>query len=121
MALTVMVPIAEPGIPVTPYELAIDQARFAGAIGFVANSQPGSVDFLASLAPHVIQRLPGGQASFADKGETPAGSAQRLDDATLKRMVGEYGAAVLAYGHCGSCTSATVRDAVALARLGRSL
>ena len=33
-------------------------------------------------------------------------------------MVAEYGAAVLAYGHCGSCTSATVRDAVAMARLG---
>jgi hypothetical protein len=93
MALTVMVPIAEPGIPVTPYGLAIDPARFAGAIGFVANSQPGSVDFLASLAPRVIERLPGGQASFADKGATPAGSAQRLDDAALKRMVGEYGAA----------------------------
>lgn len=35
MALTVMVPIAEPGVPITPYELAIDPARFAGAIGFV--------------------------------------------------------------------------------------
>jgi mono/diheme cytochrome c family protein len=37
---------------------------------------------------------------------------------SCQRIVGTYGAAVLAHGHCGSCTSATARDAVAMARLG---
>lgn len=82
MALTVMLPTAEPGVPITPYELSINPARFAGTIGFLANSQPGSADFLASLAPHVIKRLPGRQARLADKGRRPRA---RLSGSTTPR------------------------------------
>jgi hypothetical protein len=42
MALSVTLPIAEPGAPDHAYELALDAARFAGLIGFIANSRPGS-------------------------------------------------------------------------------
>ena len=118
MSICVLVPTAEPGVPISPYELCIDPSVFAGAIGFIANSQIGSVDFLESLVPHVVARVPGASPYFDDKGETLQRSSFPLSEKELEEISSQCDAAILAYGHCGSCTSATIRDAVSLARLG---
>jgi hypothetical protein len=118
MSVSVLLPTAEPGVPITPYDLRIDPRRFVGTVGFLANSQIGSIDFLASLAPHVAALVPGVQPFFDDRGETLQRSSFPMDDKELEEIAGRCDAAILAYGHCGSCTSATIRDAVALARLG---
>jgi len=119
MSVTVLVPTAEPGVAITPYSNRIDPQTFAGVVGFAANSLPGSVDFLAALASSILARIPGASARFQDKGDTPQRSSDPLSDVELAEVADSCDAIVLAYGHCGSCTSATVRDAVALARLGR--
>lgn len=118
MSVYALVPTAEPGIPITPYECRIDPDRFSGSIGFLANSQPGSIDFLASLASALMPRFPQAAPYFEDKGDTPQRSSMVMDEVELERARTQCDAVVLAYGHCGGCTSATVRDAVLLARLG---
>jgi hypothetical protein len=118
MSISVLVPTAEPGVAITPYANRIEPHAFAGVVGFAANSLPGSSDFLAALSSHILERIPGASAWFQNKGETPQRSSDPLSEVELALMADACDAIVLAYGHCGSCTSATVRDAVALARLG---
>jgi hypothetical protein len=119
MGVLMLVPTAEPGVAITPYSHWIDPPKFAGVVGFAANSLPGSTDFLAALSSGILARLPGTSAWFQDKGDTPQRSSDPLSELELADVADSCDAVVLAYGHCGSCTSATVRDAVALARLGR--
>jgi len=119
VSVTVLVPTADPGVPITPYKLGIRPSRFEGVMGFIANSQPGSVDFLQSLAPHVLSRLtPAARTHFEDKGQTPARSGVLMTANEADETARTCDAAILAYGHCGGCTSSTIRDAVALARRG---
>lgn len=119
MTLKLYVPTSESSGPVTPYTLGIDPAVFVGTLGFIANSQPGSVAFLAALAPEVIAGFAGAVGThFEDKGPTPARSGVAMTDAELDRLAASCDAAILAYGHCGGCTAATIRDAIGLARRG---
>jgi hypothetical protein len=118
MTVSVLVPTAEPGRPITPYNCRLDDEHFRGSIGFLANSQPGSIDFLAALADELMPRFPDATAYFEDKGDTPQRSSMVMDEEELERVLSRCDAVVLAYGHCGGCTSATVRDAVLLGRRG---
>jgi hypothetical protein len=116
--VTYLTPVAGPAMSVTPYELGLRTKEFNGVIGYLANSQPGSRDFLASLASEVTPLIPNARCHFEDKGETSARSGLPLNNQALEEISRSCQAAILAYGHCGGCTSATVRDGVALARLG---
>lgn len=119
MTVSYLSPIAEPGVAITAYESSFDPNTFHGVLGFAANSQPGSQDFLASLADYLLPSVPGARAYFEDKGDTPKGSAVPFDDDELNQVLRACDALILAYGHCGACTSSTVRDAVQVARRGR--
>jgi hypothetical protein len=119
MTLSLLVPTSEPSSPIIPYALSIEPEAFNGVMGFIANSQPGSIEFLGCLASRVMPRLGmRARAHFEDKGPTPArsGVPMTADEADIAAKA--CGAAILAYGHCGGCTAATIRDAVALAKRG---
>jgi hypothetical protein len=97
--------------------LSIEPEAFNGVMGFIANSQPGSIEFLGCLASQVMPRLGIRAGShFEDKGPTPARSGVPMTEEEADIAAKTCGAAILAYGHCGGCTAATIRDAVALAR-----
>ena len=88
-------PRAEPGAPVEPYTLSLDDVQAPLTVGLLANGFPDSVSFLDHVEQALRTTLP--QASFRryDKGNASAViSDQMLDD-----VVGACHAVVAAYGH----------------------
>lgn len=118
MSISVVSPVGEFLVMDTPYDLAIGRAGFAGRVGVLANSQPGSRHFVEWLADALQVLVPSATFACDDKGLSPAGSSMVMDEEELLAVVDRFDAVALAYGHCGGCTAATVRDAVAIARRG---
>lgn len=85
--------------------------------GLLANSFPGSVDFLSAFSEELTRRH--GVTDFIryEKGGI-RDSTEVLPAARIAAIAKECDQVFAAYGHCGSCSSALIRDAVALARLG---
>jgi len=86
-------------------------------VGLLANSFPGSVDFLQSFGAELESRL--GPRSFVwkEKGGIRE-STLVLPPADIAELADGCDAVFAAYGHCGSCSSAIVRDVISLAQRG---
>ncbi len=117
MAIEFLDPESESGVEQIPYDLRVD-LHGTPRVLFLAN---GYVDSLATL--EALAAAIGEQArllvEFRSKGTTMIDAAKPLSDHALTEITASFDAVVTAYGHCGSCTSATTRDGVAIARRGR--
>jgi len=105
-------PRSAPGAPLVDYRDLVDPGRLRRPVGLHSNGYFDAAAFLAHLGAAL-----GFETRAYVKGKFSEIST-RLDEQKLNELAQECGALVLAYGHCGSCTSATVRDGVAAARLG---
>ncbi|MBX3093741.1 MAG: hypothetical protein KF680_04255 [Cryobacterium sp.] len=86
-------------------------------VGLLINSFPGSDDFLRSFAEGLHDRFGEiTQHEYAKGGIRD--STETLGPERVAHIASECDVVFGAYGHCGSCTSAIVRDGVALAGLG---
>lgn len=109
-------PVAKPTAPQEPYlpRLVVGaHPRIARFPNLFTDSAP----FLADLAEAMAPLLPDAAFPYFDKKfgrymSTPASPELRAE------MIAGSDAVVLAYGHCGSCTSGVVHDGVLLAREG---
>jgi hypothetical protein len=73
--------------------------------------------FLEELKEPLRRIIPQVTFSFYDKGHVRNSSFPSPSE-VIDRIASACDAVICAYGHCGSCTGGTVRDAVALARKG---
>ncbi|MGE3621245.1 MAG: UGSC family (seleno)protein [Acidimicrobiia bacterium] len=99
-------------VPDDPYELSM--ASFPGRLALVANSFPDSVPFLDRFEEVLRAAHPEVEVFRHAK----ANPSVVLTDEEVEVVRASADGVVTAYGHCGSCTSGTVRDAVKLARAG---
>jgi hypothetical protein len=109
-------PVAKPTAPEEPY-LPRLRPRGRTRIARFPNLFADSAPFLADLAESLAPLLPNATFPYFDKRfgrymSTPASPELR------EQILAESDAVVLAYGHCGSCTSGVVHDGVLLARAG---
>lgn len=105
-------PRSAPRAPLIDYRQLVDLGRLKRPVGLHSNGYFDAAAFLGHLG-----RALGFETRAYVKRKFSEIST-RLDAEKLGTLEKECGALVLAYGHCGSCTSATVRDGVAAARLG---
>lgn len=91
-------PTAEPGLPVTPYELRAEVAGSDVAIGLLANSFVDSEVFLRQIANHLADLVP--QVSFKHYDKSSAArSSEIISDAVAAGVRNECTAVITAYGH----------------------
>jgi len=83
-------------------------------VGLLANGFPDSAKFLEHLRTALGVKLP--EARF--KHYVKKVDSAVVSDEMLASIEADCEALVCAYGHCGSCTSSTVRDSIAAARIG---
>jgi len=107
-------PQAEPGIPVSPYDLRADVHRPGVSIGLVSNGFPDATNLMKAVGRALEARLESPRISLWERFDATV----LASDETIREVVANCDVAVTGMGHCGSCTSSAVRDAVRLARLG---
>lgn len=91
-------PTAEPGVPVSPYELSIRLGGTRATVGLVANSFVDSEAFLARLAGRLGALAPELSFRAYDKGG-PTHAAEPMGEAEAAAIRNECVAAITAYGH----------------------
>lgn len=97
------------------YSARLDPGREAPVVGLLANGFLDSAAFLGAVADALAGLLPG--ATF--RSVVKAVPAQPLRDEQIWVLAHDCDAVVAAYGHCGSCTLATVRDGILFAKRGQ--
>jgi hypothetical protein len=116
MTIQVCDPTAEPSVAVEPYMLAYQP--FPGTvIGMCSNGFTDAVVFLRDIEDEIAPMLPGVRFSHFAK-PTLRHSSFPWTVEEIKTVTSECDAVIAAYGHCGSCTSAVIRDAANIARSG---
>ena len=96
--VTFLDPTAEPGLPITPYELRADLVGGDVSIGLLANSFVDSEAFLRQIADHLAGLVPG--ATFVEYNKTTvAGSAEPISETVAAGVRNECTAVITAYGH----------------------
>jgi hypothetical protein len=110
-------PFSPRGAAALPYRQRLNISKSPLTIGLMSNLFVDASIFLDDLRAPLKQILPHAAFSFYDKGHMRNSSFPAPVE-QIKRIALECDAVVCAYGHCGSCTGGTVRDAVALAREG---
>jgi hypothetical protein len=110
-------PVSKPSAPQDPYVPRLQLGHHPPRIALFPNLFTDSAAFLSDLSKALALLVPGALFPCFDKKygrymSTPASPELR------DRIVKESDAVLLAYGHCGSCTSGVVHDGVQLARGG---
>jgi hypothetical protein len=98
MDLTFLDPTAEPGLPITPYELRADLAAGDVSIGLLANSFVDSEEFLRQIAGHLADLVPGVSFNEYDK-TSPTRASEMISEAVAAGVRNECTAVITAYGH----------------------
>ncbi len=114
MTVRFLDPVAGPPHVTEKYDLAMSGTETAPRLGLVANGFPDSVAFLDELQAAISESLP--SATFVRYTKPQLGIP--FDDAEARERFGGCTAMVMAWGHCGTCTATTVRDATTFARSG---
>jgi hypothetical protein len=109
-------PQAVPGLATTDYACRFEPAD-GRVVGLLSNSFIDAAEFLEDLQQLLALTWAGVRYHRYDK-QHIRNSTFPLAATEQARIADECDAVVTAYGHCGSCTSGTVRDAVAFALLG---
>ena len=98
-----------------PYDLRWNSSRgLPPTIGILVNNFFDSEPFAEVLGEALAQRLPGVSVRLWNKRDPSTPAPQELVD----EVAAETAVCIALIGHCGSCTSGTVRDAINLARRG---
>ena len=99
------------------YALGLAPGASPQRVGMLANGFPGGDTFLLRLEAALRKLWP--EAEFVHEVKA---SAKQLNigipEPLLDKMVGACDAVVIAWGHCGSCTSGVTRDAIAFEARG---
>jgi hypothetical protein len=112
--ISILNPGAESGVAIESYGLSADVGRPRLRVALVSNGFPDSTNFLTLVGEALSRRLPDAQIlMFARLDPTVLAAAE-----VVAEIARSCDVAVTALGHCGSCTSSAVRDAVNLARAG---
>jgi hypothetical protein len=97
--------------------LGLEPGRAPAVVGMLANGFPDADKFLAKQAEALTTLWPTTRFRFEVKA-----SADQLNIAIqeplLSSMVSECDAIIIAWGHCGSCTSGVTRDGILFADRG---
>lgn len=100
-----------------PYELALPPGTVPTRVAMLANGFPDADNFLEKLAVSLGRIWPETEFVAAVKA-----SADQLNigiqEPLLTELTESCDAAVIAWGHCGSCTSGVTRDALAFTARG---
>lgn len=115
MSVTYLEPSSARRAP-RPYGLALSNCN-APAIGLLSNGFPDCANYLARQATALKRLVPGATFRIDTKGTTDHLSAC-VSESLCADMAAECDAVVIAWGHCGSCTSGVARDAIAFAERG---
>jgi hypothetical protein len=98
-----------------PYDLRWDTSRgLPPTIGILVNNFFDSEPFAEVLSEALAHRLPSVSVRLWNKLDPSTPAPPELVDEVAK----ETAVCISLIGHCGSCTSGTVRDAINLARRG---
>jgi hypothetical protein len=119
MPVNYLDPSAETATPQEPYLARLDE-RCNPRIALFANLFADSKEFLLDLASPLGRLLSGSTYPYFDKQYGRYMSTAATPELRA-RIIEASDAVVLAYGHCGSCTSGVVHDAVLLAQQGRAV
>jgi hypothetical protein len=109
-------PVAEPGLAADPYTCRFEP-RAGAVIAMVSNSFTDASVFLRDIQAQLVPLFGGVEYRHFDKTHIRH-STYPLTAERIAEIAAQCDAVVTAYGHCGSCTSGTIRDAVAFARTG---
>ena len=115
MAISYLLPVSQP-TPTREYNLGLREDGPL-VIGLLANGFPDADNYLQRQAEALARRLPGVTFRAAVKGRSDQLSAG-IQEPLLSKMADECDAVLIAWGHCGSCTSGVTRDAIAFAERG---
>jgi hypothetical protein len=116
MSVEYYLPTPEP-VDVASYDLALDHRRPRLRIGLLANGFPDGEAFLTRLSDALTELVPGAEFRLETKGRTDQLSAC-VQDPLLSAMAADCDGVIIAWGHCGSCTSGVTRDGIAFAKRG---
>jgi hypothetical protein len=112
--LTILDPTAEPGVPIDAYTLAADIGGASIRIGLLSNGFPDATRLLTSLGEVLQGKLAAPRIMLFERKNASLLASQEV----LEQIASSCDVVVTAMGHCGSCTSSAVRDAVNIARRG---
>ena len=112
--LEILDPRAEPGVPIEQYALSFDCTKGPITIGLLSNGFPDATAVLTALGRALSAMLP--QARIELFARLDPSVIAEPDE--IERVAQACDVVVTAIGHCGSCTSSAVRDAVNTARAG---
>jgi hypothetical protein len=107
-------PRAEPGVPVEPYEIRADVSRVGLSIGLVSNGFPDATTLMKAVGRALEAKLESPRIRLFERFNATILAAKDV----IKDISEACDVAVTGMGHCGSCTSSAVRDAVNIARSG---
>jgi hypothetical protein len=99
------------------YDLGLPSGAVPRKVGMLANGFPDAEKYLAKQAEALAPHWPGTHFRISKK----AGADQLnigIQEPLLSEIVEDCDAVVIAWGHCGSCTSGIARDAIAFAERG---
>ena len=111
---TIYDPRAEAGVAAECYDLAVDVKTKNLRIGLVSNGFPDATNLLNEVGAALEQILDSPRIKVYARRD----ATRHVTPEELQEIIGESDAVVTAMGHCGSCTSSTVRDSVLIARGG---
>jgi hypothetical protein len=95
MAITYLDPVAEPGVPVEPYEARLAPDRRAPVIALLGHAYPDANLFLDHVETALGDLTPGAEFRRYDKGN----ASVPCPDALIDRIATECHAMVTAWGH----------------------
>jgi hypothetical protein len=98
------------------YDLALAD-RPPRRVGLLANGFPDADKYLAKQAAAIAKLWPGTEFRIARKANADQLNVG-IQEPLLSDLVEDCDAMVIAWGHCGSCTSGVMRDAIAFAERG---
>jgi hypothetical protein len=106
-------PTAEPSQAAEPYKLSVDIEVEPVTVCVVANTFSGATKFSDHIKAALLEIVPSLTVLRYDKADTSPAPGD------LRRTISRRCDAVVSiYGHCGSCTSGTIRDGINFAREG---
>jgi hypothetical protein len=107
-------PQAEPGAPIEAYEIRADVRRAGLSVGLVSNGFPDATTLMKAVGRALGAKLDAPRIHLFERFNATVLASEEV----IKEISESCDVAVTAMGHCGSCTSSAVRDAVNLARSG---
>jgi hypothetical protein len=99
------------------YRLGIAAGRSPRRVGLLANGFPDAEKFLAKQQSALQRYWPEATFRIATKAATDQLN-MGIQEPLLSDLSADCEAMVIAWGHCGSCTSGIARDAIAFAERG---